>query len=50
MQTDESVVLVKLRAPEPSNHPDERMRWTLADVRRMFPTGEPNPIPPPLAT
>jgi hypothetical protein len=49
MEADQSFKLIKLREPEPTEHPDERMHWTLADVRRLFPTGEFNPIPPELA-
>ena len=36
---DDEIKLVHLRDPEPSNHFDERMHWTLRDVGRLFPTG-----------
>ena len=38
MKEDDSVKLVKMGKPQPTNHPDPRMHWTLDDVKRMFPT------------
>ncbi len=44
------IKLTKMREPEYSNHPDERMNWSINDVRRMWPwaTEAPSDIPPPL--
>jgi len=39
-------VLRKLRDPEPTNHFDERMHWSLADVQEKFPTGKFDVVPP----
>ena len=45
------VKLTKMREPEYSDHPDERMNWTISNVLEMWPwaTEAPSEIPPPLS-
>lgn len=37
--TDKDQLKIGVRKPEPSNHPDARMRMTLADLPSTKPTG-----------